>query len=93
MHDARNCSKVVQASEWAKLDVIFIPFFSEVFEHDGPCKEKFQNHAESLVVQRREYFIGCDRSLWVDVIGNVIPAPLNTPVRIPRDTKPCTPSN
>lgn len=66
MQDAGNCARIVPPSEWVKIDVILLPFFCEVFEHDGSSRKKFLDLDESRVVQRREEFIGCD---WLIFMG------------------------
>ena len=61
---AQACVRLVQPSEWAKLDVCTYPFYADVFEHPDRSSPDMLTIERTPIVQRRAPFVGRDPVVW-----------------------------
>ena len=81
--DPRDCVRVVLPSEWAKLDVLCLPFYRDVFMSDCSSRPGLLDIENTPIVQQRAKVTGATLTMWADYDGAVCPCEVGDRLRFP----------
>lgn len=89
LQDPGDCARVVMPSEWAKMDVLSLPFYQDVFGEDASSTRSSKYCFEqSAIVQHRAIATGDKPTMWAEYNDAVCPCERGDVLRFPCNSRP-----
>ena len=88
LQDPADCARVILPSEWAKLDVLTLPFYEEVFGGNLNSRPGSMNIEYAPIVQHRSVLTGHKLTLWAEYDDAVCPCEKGDVIRFPCNNGP-----
>lgn len=84
LSDPRDCVRIVLPSEWAKMDIITLPIYKQLFNISVTHNKNYLSIEKAPIVEDRSRgkYLGARCSLWVSVKGTILPTEVNDRVDI-----------
>ena len=81
--DAGDCVRLVLPSEWAKLDVLSLPFYNDVYSCHDNTRPGMLSIENAPMVQHRASVTGATLTMWADYENAVCPCEEGDVLRFP----------
>ena len=88
VQDPADCARIILPSEWAKLDILTLPFYEEVYGGDQKSRPGSLNIEFTPIVQHRTVLTGHKLTIWAEYNDAVCPCERGDVVRFPCNARP-----